>query len=50
MQCDECGDSIFIGDEYFHNSKTDENFHLNCLQGQTSDTIKNILEKRYRED
>lgn len=48
MNCDECGDGIFVGDEYFHDCATDENFHLSCVSEQ--DQEARFLDKRYREE
>ena len=44
MVCDECGDNIFVGDEYWYDPKADTNYHLGCkvLDEQ------NQLIKRYR--
>lgn len=50
LNCDECGDGIFVGDEYYHHAKEDTNYHLDCIQSLTSDQVKNEIEKHYRED
>lgn len=46
MTCDECGDRIFIGYEYWHNPDTDENYHLDCIPTDLTPR----MEKRYREE
>lgn len=47
IQCSFCGDTIFVGDEYYHNACTDLNYHLDCKPSN-----KELLnfEKRYKEE
>lgn len=46
--CASCGSQIFIGNEYYHEKKHDENFHLSCAPNY--DIREFPLEQRYRED
>ena len=47
MNCENCGDAIFVGDEYYHDTEMDINVHLSCVSSFQDETK---LEKRYRED
>jgi len=51
MNCDECGDGIFVGDEYWHDKERDLNFHLSCVPMVYEETDPMFkLEKRYKEE
>lgn len=46
MNCDKCGDGIFVSMEYYHDTLDDTNYHLNCIPVGMQD----VLEKKYREE
>ncbi len=49
MNCDECGDAIFIGDTYKHDPEEDKNYHLgDCNFVNEDPQFPN--EERYREE
>lgn len=45
--CAYCGDTIFVGDEYLHNTALDLDWHLDC---RPTDKALTTFEKRYREE
>lgn len=48
MNCDECGDTIFVGSEYYHNKEQDCNYHIDCI-GTDQDKLDTVV-LRYREE